>query len=592
MAGPFAPRKRLLPDLVSVLVVYGLTALGALLYAQSVLSGAPDFPGLYERLPIALLAILPAALLLVLALRLRRLALDLRARRYGSRLRLRLSGFFALAIAAAAVPQGLFLLRIAHKAQASSSSAEVREALAEGRALALAWYDEELARVGRAAAELARDHPSAGTGEGKPPGAPALLAELKLRDPRMEALELFAGGRSAGFAGQADARLASPPTPPAPGSQGHLLAASSSGGTSLIRYAVPLGPEGAFAILSLRLPEGLDRAAASLSAASRTAGFLAPFSAKWAGLLALLYCFLALPLLLISLYLGLAAADLVAEPLVSLEEATRRVAAGDFGVRLIVKPGDETGRLVASFNRMLGEIERSRSDELRREKIDAWQDIARRLAHELKNPLTPIRLAAERVLKRWRSDPALAAPIIEGSMLAIVKEVEGMDALLGDFRAFASLPEPQRDWTELSTLVGDSVALYAASYPEVRFRLGGLPEGLTLRVDRAAMKRAIGNLIANSIDAMEGRGEVEISADLVKAADSRYCRLKVRDTGHGISAALGEKVFMPYFTTKSEGTGLGLSIVERIVSEHGGAIRFESDEGAGTTFYIDLPLDR
>ena len=102
---------------------------------------------------------------------------------------------------------------------------------------------------------------------------------------------------------------------------------------------------------------------------------------------------------------------------------------------------------------------------------------------------------------------------------------------------------------------------------------------------RAALKRAIGNLIANSIDAMDGRGDVEIAADLVKAADSRYCRLRIRDTGRGIPGSLGEKVFMPYFTTKSSGTGLGLSIVERIVEEHGGAIRFESEEGAGTTFY-------
>jgi nitrogen fixation/metabolism regulation signal transduction histidine kinase len=593
MAGPFAPRKRILPDLVSVLIIYGLTALGSFLYAQSVLSGAPDFPGLYERLPIALLAILPVALLILLVVRLRGLLLDLKAKRYGSRLRLRLAGFFALAIAAASLPQSLFLLRVADTAQASSSSAEVRLALTEGQAITLDWYDEELARVERAAADLAENFPSASVGSrGSIPEASPLLSALKVRDPRMEALELFAGGRSAGFAGPADARLAETPPTPSPRSRGHLLAASSSGGTSLVRYVVPLGTEGAFAVLCLRLPDGLEKAAASLSAAARTAELLAPFSAKWAGLLVLLYCFLVLPLLLIALFLGMAASDLVAEPLVSLEEATRLVAAGDFGVRLIVKPGDETGRLVASFNRMLGEIERSRSDELRREKIDAWQDIAQRLAHELKNPLTPIRLAAERVLKRWRSDPALTAPIIEGSMLAIVKEVEGMDALLSDFRAFASLPEPQRDWTGLSGLVSDSVALYAASYPEVTFRLDGLPEGLTLRVDRATMKRALGNLIANSIDAMEGRGEIEISADLVKAADSRYCRLKIRDTGHGISDALGEKVFMPYFTTKSSGTGLGLSIVERIVAEHGGAIRFESEEGAGTTFYLDLPLDR
>jgi two-component system, NtrC family, nitrogen regulation sensor histidine kinase NtrY len=585
MTSPFASRRKVLPELISVLIIYVLTALGAYVYAQSALSGAPVFP---DRLPVALLALLPAALVILLFLRLRVLAIDLRARRYGSRLRLRLSLLFAVAVTAAALPEGLFLLRIADLAQASPSSTKVREALAGGQALALAWYDEELGRVERAASGLASEYSPARS-------ASTLLSSLQSRDPRMEALEVFVGGKSADFAGSASARLASPPPQPAAGSTGHLLATFSSGGTSLLRYAMPLGARAgndAFAVLSLRLPESLDKAAASLGKALGTAGLLADFSTQWAPFLSLLYVFLVLPLLIIAILFGTIAADLVAEPLVSLEEATRRVAAGDFGVRLIVKPGDETGRLVASFNRMLGEIERSRSDELRKEKIDAWKDIAQRLAHELKNPLTPIRLAAERVLKRWRSDPVQIAPIIEGSMLAIVKEVEGMDALLTDFRSFASLPEPERDWVELTGFIADAAAVYAASYPDIHFRLGGLPTELTLRIDRAAMKRAIGNLIGNAIDAMEGHGDIEIGADLVKTADSRYCRLKIRDTGQGIPAELSGKVFMPYFTTKSAGTGLGLSIVERIIVEHGGAIRFESEEGAGTTFYIDLPLDR
>jgi two-component system, NtrC family, nitrogen regulation sensor histidine kinase NtrY len=588
MLGPLAPRGRVFPELLSVLIVYALIALGAYAFAQSILSGAPNFPDLSERLPVALLALLPIALLVILAVRARRLILDLRARRYGSRLRFRLFGLFLVSVATAALPPGIILIRLAAAAQSASSSGEVREALSEGQALALAWYDEELSRIERAASSLAKEYASR---EGARAGAEALLAELKASDPRMEALELFDGTRSVGFAGPAAARLAAPPAASTQGAAGHFLAASSSGSASLVRYAAPLKGGKTFAVLSLRMPEGLDRAAAALGTAERTTEILAPFSAKWASLLTLIYCFLVLPLLLIATLYGDLAADLVAEPLVSLEEATRRVAAGDFGVRLIVKPGDETGRLVASFNRMLDEIERSRSDELRKEKIDAWKDIAQRLAHELKNPLTPIRLAAERVLKRWKADSAQVAPIIEGSMLAIVKEVEGMDALLSDFRAFASLPEPQRDWTELGALVADSVALYAASYPEVRFRLEGLPPELPLRVDSASMKRALSNLIANAIDAMDGRGEIEIAADLVKAADSRYCRLTVRDTGRGIPLSLREKVFMPYFTTKKTGTGLGLSIVERIIEEHGGAIRFESEEGAGTTFYVDLPLD-
>jgi two-component system, NtrC family, nitrogen regulation sensor histidine kinase NtrY len=593
MTGPFIPRKRILPELLSVLAVYALICLGAYAFARSVLSGSPSFPDLYERLPAALLAVLPAALVVILGFRIRSFVMDLRARRYGSRLRLRLSGLFLLIVAAASLPQGLFLIRLAVVAQSASSSREVREALSEGQALALAWYDEELGRIERAAAGLPRPYPHTGKGA----RAEVLLEELRARDPRMEALEFFDSGRSTDFAGPGSARLASPPAAPTAESAGHLLAATSSGGTSLIRYATPFGALGpgmsnAFAVLSLRMPEGLDRAAASLGKAERTASFLAPFSAKWVGLLVLLYCFLVLPLLLIAALLGSSAADLVAEPIISLEDATRRVTAGEFGVRLIVKPGDETGRLVASFNRMLGEIERSRSNDLRKEKIDAWKDIAQRLAHELNNPLTPIRLAAERVLKRWKTNSTQIAPIIEGSMLAIIKEVEGMNALLSDFRSFASLPEPQRDWAELAGLVAEAVALYAASYPEMSFRLDGLPAGLTLRVDRAAMKRALGNLFANAIDAMDGRGEIEIAADLVKAADSRYCRLKIKDTGRGIPASLGEKVFLPYFTTKSAGTGLGLSIVERIISEHGGTIRFESEEGEGTTFYVDLPIDR
>lgn len=589
MAGPFSQRRKILPELLSVLMVYALTAIGAFLYAQSVLTEAPNFPGLYERLPAILLALLPGALLVLLGIRARALILDLRARRYGSRLRLRLSILFALAIAAAALPEGAFLLRIADLAQSSSSSKEMRDALSQGQALALAWYDEELNRLERAATALAKDYGEVGSAN----PARGFLADLKERDPRMEALEIFKAGKSVDFEGEQGAKLPAPPSPPAPRSGGHLLAASSSGGTSVLRYEVSLADrDRSFAVLTLRLPEGLDKAAASLGKAARTAALLSPFSAQWAKLLALLYVLLVLPLLLIAVLLGTIAADLVAEPLVSLEEATRRVAAGDFGVRLIVKPGDETGRLVASFNRMLGEIARSREGELRKEKIDAWKDIAQRLAHELKNPLTPIRLTAERVLRRWKTDPEQASPIIENSMLAIIKEVEGMDALLTDFRAFASLPEPERGWTDLISLVSDSVAVYAASYPEVRFKLDGLPADLTLRVDRGAMKRALGNLITNAIDAMDAAGEIEIGADLVKAADSRYCRVKIRDTGRGIPPELGDKIFMPYFTTKSAGTGLGLSIVERIVSEHGGSLRFESEEGAGTTFFIDLPLDR
>ena len=595
MPAPNAPARRIFPDILSVLAVYALVTVGAYLIAREVLGEAPDFPDIEGRLPVAVLAVLPLSLALIFAARLRGLVIDLRAHRYGAKLRARLSLFFLLVVVAASVPQGLFLLRLAMRSQSSSASAEVRAALASGAALALSWYDDELTRLSRAATEVVDRRATAwSNGGGDVPNAEALLEELKSREPAIEAVELFSAAKSADFAGNDGARFPGSVPTLTPGQRGQMLPTSSSGGINRIRYAAawpPLGRAGV-AVLTLRLPENLEGSAELLGRASATAELLAPFSRRYSELLALLYFFLVVPLLLLAALLGLSAADVVAEPLASIEDATRRVAGGDLGLRLIVKGNDETSRLVASFNRMLDDIQRGRSDELRKEKIDAWKDIAQRLAHELKNPLTPIRLAAERVLRRWKSDPAQALEVLETSMLAIVKEVEGMDALLSDFRAFASLPEPQRDWVDLRNLVEEAVALYAASYPDIAFSLEGLPLGLALRVDGAAIKRALGNLFANAVDAMDGRGRVEIGADLVKAADSRYCRLRIRDSGRGIPPTIGEKVFVPYFTTKTTGTGLGLSIVERIVADHGGEIRFESEEGAGTTFFIDLPLDR
>ncbi|HTX71846.1 MAG TPA: ATP-binding protein [Rectinemataceae bacterium] len=591
---PAGPR-RALPDLASVLAVYVLVALGTYLVARQILGEAPQFPDLEGGLPLAVLAVLPLSLLLVFAARLRTLILDLRIRRYGARLRVRLSLYFLLAILAASVPQGLFLMRLAVRAQSSQASAEVREALSSGAALALSWYDEELGRLRRTA--LALHEAMAGPAlrpRGATGNASALLAWLQDREPSIEAVQLFDATGPVDFAGSEGARYAGT-LPPLTGDQGgQPLPASASGGINRIRYSVPWPSDGGhgFAVVTLRLPENLERSAELLGNASRTAQLLAPFSRRYAELLALLYAFLVLPLLLIAALLGFVAADLVAEPLASLESATRQVASGDFGVRLIVKGSDETSRLVSSFNRMLDDIQRYRSAELIKEKIDAWKDIAQRLAHELKNPLTPIRLAAERVLRRWHTEPGQALEILEPSMIAIIKEVEGMDALLSDFRSFASLPEPTRDWVDLQMLVHDAVALYEASYPDVAFLLDGIPAGLSLRVDAAAIKRALSNLIANAIDAMDGRGRVEIAADLVKAADSRYCRLRIRDSGRGISPAMGGRIFSPYFTTKATGTGLGLPIVERIVADHGGSIRFESEEGAGATFIMDLPLDR
>lgn len=574
-------RRRRFPDILAVVSAYLLAGLGITAYASRVFRDGGNLVELGTSLPLLVLAVLPFAAFVILLFQLRSIFIESRRHRYGSRLRGRLSLFFLLTLAAASLPQGLFVIRVGSLAREAATSPKLRKGLSDGLELLLGYYDEDLSRLERLAL---RELPSLVNLE-LPRGMDRLLEALRTREPRIEAVERFGPGPAHSFAGSEAAKLESAP---GAGIRGPLPA-SSGGGVGRLRYASPL--QDSVFVLTLRLPAGFDEATAALATARRNAEQVAQDAEGWPRFIGLLYILFVLPLILLALLLGLSAADLVVEPLFGLEDAMRRVASGDFTLRLIVKPGDETGSLMASFNRMLAEIERYREGDLRKGKIDAWKDIAQRLAHELKNPLTPIRLAAERLLRAYRKDPARAAEILEGSMLAIVTEVEGMDALLQDFRAFASLPEPQRGWVGLSGLLEESLALYRASYPEIDFTLGPLPEDLQLRVDRAQIKRALGNLLANAIEAMDGTGRISLSADLVKTAESRYCRVRLVDTGRGIPPEIGEKIFAPYFTTKETGTGLGLAIALRIVEDHGGSLRFESEEGVGTSFYMDLPLD-
>lgn len=568
---------------LQTLAAYALAATGILAYALNALGSAPEPPRLSENLPLALIASLPLALLITFIVRFRGLIIDVRKRRYGSRLRLRLAGLFLLVMVLASLPQGLVLLRVAQEAQGSGAATDLRKGLSAGLGLVLAYRAEEDRRL-----EYLVRHDLPLLAPGRLPGKPERVLEaIQAREARAEALEVFVEGRSFSFAGNPRARLA---RPPATGVAGPLPS-TTVGGLVLIPWFLPWGGPGGGLVLTLRLPEGFDRQVAALSKAAILSERMVPFSATWTKVLALLYAILVLPLLLIAALLGVAAADYVAEPLLALEKASQRVASGDFGVRLLVKPGDETGRLVASFNRMLQEIEKYREGDLRKGRIDAWKDIAQRLAHELKNPLTPIRLSAERLLRASTQDPQKALPLIAPSMVAVIAEVEAMDALLQEFRSFASLPEPMRDWADLRTIVGDAVFLYAASYPEVAFDYAGIQPGTALKVDAGQLKRALANLLANAVEAMGGKGRIEIGADLVKAADSRYCRIRVSDSGPGIAAENLDQVFLPYFTTKETGTGLGLPIVERIVLDHGGSIRCESEPGAGASFLIDIPLD-
>jgi nitrogen fixation/metabolism regulation signal transduction histidine kinase len=309
-------------------------------------------------------------------------------------------------------------------------------------------------------------------------------------------------------------------------------------------------------------------------------------------LLIIYYGVFFLPTLLMTVIIAISFTRRVTHPIVELTEATRRVAEGDFSIQILSRRKDELGLLIRSFNSMVQDLEKSRAALVKSEKISIWQNMAQQLAHEIKNPLTPIKLSAERVLRRWRNEPNSINEILDSSMLAIIQETESLSTLLNEFRTLSRPMEPSQSWTDLMEPVNEIINSYSSSYPDVQFNINHIETGIKIKIDKHRLLQIITNIVINAIDAMNGSGTIEIRTDLVKKREIWYCRISVKDSGKGISNQEDQLIFTPYFTTKDSGTGLGLPIVERIVNDHGGVIWFDSAEGIGTTFYIDLPAEK
>jgi two-component system nitrogen regulation sensor histidine kinase NtrY len=223
---------------------------------------------------------------------------------------------------------------------------------------------------------------------------------------------------------------------------------------------------------------------------------------------------------------------------------------------------------------------------IKAQQLAAWREAARRIAHEIKNPLTPIQLAAERLLaKHRRGDPDLASTLEEGVAI-IGREVRTLQQMVDEFSRYARMPRPQPEPVDVARLLEETLQLYRDVKPgvEVAARVG--PEVGEAWVDREQIRRALINLLDNALEATSPPGRVTIAAS---RADG-HLRIDVADTGRGIPPEAKDKLFLPYFSTKGRGTGLGLAIVYRIVTEHQGRITAEDNEPHGTVFTIELPV--
>ena len=342
-------------------------------------------------------------------------------------------------------------------------------------------------------------------------------------------------------------------------------------------------------LISIRVPENFSINTAELTFSVDQFNQFKEFQNVFPVYIIFIYLFFAIPLIFLSVLTAFTLSEDVTVPIERLEKATKRVADGDYSFRILSPSNDELAILISSFNQMINELELSRIKILQTEKVTTWQEIAQRLAHEIRNPLTPIKLAAQRVQRK--KEAANINEILDSSMSIIIDEVEALDSMLQQFRNFARLPKLEPSNIRLCDLIDDSIIMYSETLPSVIFEIIPIEENIMINVDKNQMKQVFINLFKNSIEAMNYSGIIKLRTDIVLKGYTRYCRIQIQDNGVGISRENASKVFHPYFTTKENGTGLGLSIIERIIFDHKGRIWLESKEGSGTTFYIDLPVE-
>jgi nitrogen fixation/metabolism regulation signal transduction histidine kinase len=292
--------------------------------------------------------------------------------------------------------------------------------------------------------------------------------------------------------------------------------------------------------------------------------------------------------ILVGAAIGYTMAERIADPVNRLTRATRRIAKGNFDARILAASSDELGRLMEAFNLMLAQLQQQRSELERTHRLEAWAEMARQVAHEIKNPLTPIQLSAEHLLHVHADRGKPLGPILDGCVDSILSQVRLLRQIASEFSSFASSPTPRLGPASLADLVDEVVRPYTpGASARVQFRVdvpGSLPP---VMVDRMLIGRALTNVIDNALHAMPGGGTLSIAAQVTPAA---RVEMSVTDTGVGMDEEALRRLFEPYFSTKAVGTGLGLSIARRNVELNHGTIAVHSRRGQGTRVTLTLPL--
>ncbi len=294
--------------------------------------------------------------------------------------------------------------------------------------------------------------------------------------------------------------------------------------------------------------------------------------------------------IILAILLSSWAAARVTRPVEELARAARDVAAGHWDTRVEIHGGDEVAQLAASFNRMTAELLAQKERLVQTERVAAWRELARRLAHELKNPLFPLQLTVENLMRARRHSPEQFEEVFRESSSTLLAEISNLKTIIGRFSEFSKMPHPQLQALQVNEGVRAVVKLFQAQLQTpgrepIACKLE-LDESVgTIAADPDLLHRALSNLVLNAMDAMPHGGTLTLRT----GHDRGNVVIEVGDTGTGMTREECERIFTPYYTSKQHGTGLGLAIVQSVVSDHGGRISVRSETGHGTTFVIELP---
>ena len=279
----------------------------------------------------------------------------------------------------------------------------------------------------------------------------------------------------------------------------------------------------------------------------------------------------------------------VSSPIEQLARAAREVASGSWETRVDIRSRDEVGLLAESFNRMTSQLVEQRERLVQTERVAAWRELARRLAHELKNPLFPLQLTVENMLRARQLPQEQFDEVFDESTSTLMAEIANLKTIIGRFNDFSKMPKPEESDLDVRDVIRRVLTLYEPALAQREHPIGLkteiAPAPLLVSGDAELLHRALSNLVLNAIDVMQQGGTMTVTA----ATRDGFIQIRVSDTGRGITAEECERLFTPYYTTKQHGTGLGLAIVQSVIADHRGTITVQSTPGSGATFVIDLP---